>query len=134
MLRKKRRVRTHCNLHICIENTYQLYTGGLIIVHASYGKLSVEQSTMNNDDEKNPYVVDVTMPVQFFVENSQLHLPPTTKSGLAGFYDPCPGEEKFLEVIYLFKNKLHRVVVADTQPLRAPLQGSAFFIFICIWF
>jgi DnaJ family protein C protein 11 len=46
----------------------------------------------------------------------------TSQAGLVGFYDPCPGEEKHLEVIYLFRNKLHRVCIADDELLRVPLQ------------
>jgi len=104
-------------------------TDGLVIVHASYGKLrnrDEANATGNamNEDENDPFVVDVTMPIQFLVENSQLHIPTSTKSNLVGFYDPCPGEDKHLEVIYLFRNKLHRVVVHDSQPLRAPVQGT----------
>jgi len=45
-----------------------------------------------------------------------------TKMNIMGFYDPCPGEEKSLEVVYLFNNQMHRVTVSDSSPLRIPLK------------
>jgi DnaJ family protein C protein 11 len=104
--------------------------GGLIIQHASYGRLPQtnegELKLDEEEDEENPFVIDVTVPLQYLIENSQLHLHPGSKAGLVGFYDPCPGEEKHLEVIYLFRNKLHRVCIADGELLRVPLQSHAF--------
>jgi DnaJ family protein C protein 11 len=103
---------------------------GLIISHASYGKLPQtnpdKPEELNLDDEENnPYVIDVTIPLMFLVENSRLQLPATTKVGLMGFYDPCPGEEKWLEVIYYFREKLHRVCIRDEEPLEIPLESHA---------
>jgi len=43
--------------------------------------------------------IDVTVPLQNLVENSSLQLPKDiTKSGLPGFYDPCPARDKKLKV------------------------------------
>jgi DnaJ family protein C protein 11 len=98
---------------------------GLVVVHAIYGKLpdkSQRDADAGGDIENNGLAIDVTVPLQFLVENSQCHLHPQSKSSLVGFYDPCPGETKHLEVIYLFRNKLHRVVINDLEPLRIPLQ------------
>lgn len=101
---------------------------GLVIVHATYGKLpdktrQPDIAVNEAEGEQNPFQIDVSTPLQFLVENSQLHLHPQAKSGLIGFYDPCPGEDKHLEVIYLFKNKIHRCIIHDLEPLRIPLQS-----------
>jgi DnaJ homolog subfamily C member 11 len=101
---------------------------GLVIVHAIYGKLpdkskQPDPAANEAEGEQNPFAIDVSIPLQFLVENSQLHLHPQSKAGLIGFYDPCPGEDKHLEVIYLFKNKIHRCITHDLDPLRIPLQS-----------
>ena len=43
---------------------------------------------------------------------------------LQGFYDPCPGEAKQLEIVYQFKGAMHSVVVDDNQSVSAPLRGE----------
>ena len=40
----------------------------------------------------SPQSVDVTVPLQFFVNDSQLRLHATSKAGLLGFYNPLVGE------------------------------------------
>ena len=46
-------------------------------------------------------LIDVKIPVQNLVEKSTLQLPEgITKSGLPGFYDPCPARDKQLKVIF----------------------------------
>jgi hypothetical protein len=99
---------------------------GLVVVHAIYGKLPDKSQQRDADagfdPENNGFAIDVTVPLQFLVENSQCHLHAQSKASLVGFYDPCPGEDKHLEVIYLFRNKLHRCVINDLEPLRIPLQ------------
>lgn len=75
-----------------------LVFSGLIIVNAWYGNLA-----KFGVDEPSPYVIDVTIPLQYLVEDSQLHLHNTSKSKLMGFYDPCIGEDKALHIRYLFR-------------------------------
>lgn len=45
------------------------------------------------------------------------------KSDLAGFYDPVTGSENFLEIIYMFKENYHYVVVGEFEELHLPLEG-----------
>eukprot|EP01132_Coremiostelium_polycephalum_P004087 gene4087-5115_t len=90
---------------------------GLIIQEALYGKLN-EKST----DPEFPANIDVTIPLQFLVEDSKLQLHPNKKSDLLGFWDPAIGEEKQLKVTYFFQDKLHRVIVGDNDPLMIPLR------------
>jgi len=89
---------------------------GLIIVSALYGNLESEDK-----GDCSAQVIDVSIPLQQLVEDSQLHLHEGSKSGLLGFYDPCIGEEKQLYIRYLFRDKLHEVTNDDCQPLRIPL-------------
>jgi len=91
---------------------------GLIIVQAWYGNL-LKEAEGDAQDEKST-IIDVTIPLQYLVEDSQLHLEPTPKANLLGFYDPCPGEDKQLYIRYLFQDKLHQVTVQDWEALGIP--------------
>lgn len=91
---------------------------GLIIINATYGKLD----EVDIQVEHPPYI-DVTKQLQYYVKNSELILDEFTKSKLEGFYDPCPGEPKQLEVFYRFKGSTHKVIIDDEQELRIPLPG-----------
>jgi len=98
-----------------------------VIVEAHYGNLvrQAAESTKtelhsNDGDTVYPYVIDVTIPIQYFVEESQLHLSNTSKSNLLGFYDPCIGEPKKLYIRYLFKDKLHEVAFDDMEVVSLP--------------
>jgi len=101
--------------------------GGLVILQAFYGRhpeMAAEFEMEDADDEELSCRVDVTLPLQYMVQNSQLQIPSgTTKSALIGFYDPIPDEEKWIEVVYLYKHKTHRVLVADHDSLRMPLKS-----------
>lgn len=92
---------------------------GLIIVEAWYGNFVTQKRSILKTK-----VCDVTVPLQTMVENSKLQLPPgITKSGIPGFYDPCPASERKLRVTYRFHGVLHRVTVDDQEPLRIPLRS-----------
>jgi hypothetical protein len=55
---------------------------------------------------------------------SELHCPDgLKKSDLPGFYDPVTGLENFLEIIYMFKENYHYVVVAEFEEVHLPLEG-----------
>lgn len=108
---------------------------GLIITGASYGNLQLGQSStgggrgQQEEEEAEglpPPYLDVTTPLQFFVDDSGgrdaflvLH-EGIRKRGLMGFCDPCPGEEKMLRVSYTFQRQPHKVVVGDFEELRIP--------------
>lgn len=93
---------------------------GLIVIDAWYGKL-----VTNGDQQLPPQkVVNVKIPLQNLIENSTVQLPPDiSKSGLPGFYDPCPGCEKSLKVYYKFRNRRHEVLIGDKEKLRMPLMS-----------
>eukprot|EP01113_Clastostelium_recurvatum_P007302 TRINITY_DN13398_c0_g1_i1.p1 TRINITY_DN13398_c0_g1~~TRINITY_DN13398_c0_g1_i1.p1 ORF type:complete len:601 (-),score=128.13 TRINITY_DN13398_c0_g1_i1:16-1755(-) len=100
---------------------------GLVIVEARYGKIMDPQTgklrMMDEDDEEGYMVVDVTIPMQYLVEDSRLLLQPSPKFGLLGFYDPAIGEDKELLVRYMFKGRMHQVLVQDDDALAIPLRS-----------
>jgi len=106
-----------CQRKINVENRKK----GLIVIEALYGSFV---STENNNNPLMTKLCDVTIPLQTLVESSKLQLPgQLTKSGLPGFYDPCPATDKRLKVTYTFHNKMHRVIVDDHEALRIPLKS-----------
>jgi len=91
---------------------------GLVIVEAWYGRFVSPSSV------KPARLVDVKIPIQNLVEESRLQLPQgITKSGLPGFYDPCPSSSKKLKVTYKFRGVLHKVELDDHDALRMPLKS-----------
>jgi hypothetical protein len=110
------------------------HTLGLVIVLAFYGSANeisnfVSQSSDSPKDSVRrtaslpPFVCDVTIPLQQMVEESKLTLHAGGKQHLEGFFDPCPEEEeeqRALLVRYLFHDRLHQVIIADTEPLVLP--------------
>ncbi|KAG2367162.1 hypothetical protein BDR07DRAFT_1393807 [Suillus spraguei] len=86
--------------------------GGLVILSATYGPEA---------DVKN-LTIDVTVPVQALVHNSQVHIPGhRTKAGIQGFYDPAPASPKSLRVRYLFRDRHHYAEIPDYIPVVLPL-------------
>ncbi|KAF8380498.1 hypothetical protein HHK36_027985 [Tetracentron sinense] len=105
----------------------QLETGGLIITKAVYGNrkaLKKRNEYREVDDELASQVVDVTLPLNFLVNDSgQLKLHEGVKqSGIMGFYDPCPGEPKQLHVEYTYSGERYEVAVDDYQGLLIPQE------------
>lgn len=85
-----------------------------------------------------PSVLDVTYAVQCLVSDSQLELfEDVSKSGLMGFCDVAPNQEKMLKMQYLYKNRAYRVegtpenvlilvevfVVGEFDGVKLPKQG-----------
>ncbi|XP_063633027.1 dnaJ homolog subfamily C member 11 [Cydia splendana] len=105
---------------------------GLVILRALYGKLpagasSHEVEAEPTGDAASPEsptayseVIDVTIPVQCLVKDSRLELLEASKADLAGFFDPCVGEEKHLTIQYSFHKNLHCCTVADSQAVVLP--------------
>ncbi|CAE6466142.1 unnamed protein product [Rhizoctonia solani] len=91
---------------------------GLIILEARYGP-----AKFINDKNQT---IDVSAPLQLLVNSSQLVIPGSrSKAGLLGFYDPCLGERKCLQVKYTFRSRLHQVTVEDRAPVELPLRAHA---------
>lgn len=95
---------------------------GLVIVSALFGNLDVEVDEEASVDAGSYPFIDVTIPLQNLVERSHLRVFEESKSSLAGFYDPCPGEEKQLYVEYRFKGRRHEVVVLENERLLLPMR------------
>ncbi|XP_046850162.1 dnaJ homolog subfamily C member 11-like [Xenia sp. Carnegie-2017] len=96
---------------------------GLIIVSAFYGKfLSFSENDLNNPYRMNK-IIDVTLVLQCLVKDSKLYLPEGSKTQISGFYDPCFGEDKSLQVRYLFRDILHEAIIDDCQQLRIPIKS-----------
>ncbi len=66
--------------------------------------------------------LDVTVPLQVAVFESQLLLPGGTKSSLIGFYDVAVGQPKILRIEYLFRGATHLAIIADLDPIVLPLR------------
>jgi DnaJ homolog subfamily C member 11 len=65
--------------------------------------------------------LDVTTATRFMVFDSALDvLEGTHKASLLGYCDPCPGEDAFLRVRYLYREKLHEVTVGEDDELTLP--------------
>ncbi len=114
---------------------YEESVNGLIIQHAEYGSLKDEYyktkyaNKLKNEKEHIPSgVIDVTHQIQLMVQHSCLELEEDfISNGKSeqlfeyGFYDCAPKEPKHLTIYYLFKQRLHKVIVNDTQALRIPM-------------
>ncbi|XP_027360495.1 chaperone protein dnaJ 13 [Abrus precatorius] len=106
----------------------QLETGGLVIMKALYGNQKILgnlKSSSETNLESTSEVIDVTIPLNFLVSDSgrlKLH-DGVKKSGIMGFYDPCPGEPKQLYVEYAYAGNQHKVWVGDHEELQIPQGG-----------
>lgn len=106
----------------------QLEIGGLIITKAVYGArkaLTKLGETGESSDELASQVLDVTLPLNFLVNDSgrlKLHQG-VKKSGIMGFCDSCPGEPKQLYVEYTYGGNRYQVLVDDYEELFIPQEA-----------
>ncbi|KAM0883455.1 hypothetical protein ACQ4PT_031641 [Festuca glaucescens] len=103
----------------------QLENDGLVITKALYGdrkKIKESSELSDIDDNIASQVLDVTIPLNFLVtEAGQLKLHEgIKKSGIMGFYDPCPGDPKLLLVEYMFHGQQYKVMADDYGALLIP--------------
>lgn len=95
--------------------------GGLIIEKALYGHFASDE-----ESEEKTVTIDVTIPVQCMVKSSKLiFYNSDSKSELPGFYDPCVGETKQLQIQYTFRGISTTVFVANEEATRLPLSAVA---------
>jgi len=95
---------------------------GVLIVEGMYGVLNNKKKTDDDQpvDPNNQQIADVTVPLQYLVENSHIYLRKGTKTNLLGFYDPAPGEKKQLFVRYLFRDRVFEVTIDEKEELNIP--------------
>uniref|UniRef100_A0ACD5TN96 Uncharacterized protein n=1 Tax=Avena sativa TaxID=4498 RepID=A0ACD5TN96_AVESA len=103
----------------------QLENDGLVITKALYGdrkKIKESSELSDIDDNVASQVLDVTIPLNFLVtEAGQLKLHEgIKKSGIMGFYDPCPGDPKLLLVEYTYHGQQYKVMADDCGALLIP--------------
>lgn len=114
--------------------------GGIIIKRALYGDLRLKEDrlvelssgkqSIEESDLQGPFI-EVTKPVQFLVEQHTILINgggQTSKGDLQGFYNPAPLDTELeleLYVLYLFKGKLHEVIVGDREMLSLPRRAHA---------
>ena len=53
-------------------------------------------------------------------EESRLILYEGSKSGLAGFFDPCEDKDKHLVIQYSYRGQIHQAQIQDREQLRCP--------------
>ncbi|KAK0204055.1 hypothetical protein DFS33DRAFT_856755 [Desarmillaria ectypa] len=88
---------------------------GLVILEATYGPAEPF-------DFGSQFDLDVTIPIQALVSNSQLHIPGhRSKAGLQGFYDLAPFAAKALRIRYTFQGRVHYAEFLDDLPVVLPL-------------
>ena len=100
---------------------------GLIIVRAIYGSEVVIDKYKDNEDlvplEEEGF--EVVIALQCLVNSdSTLTITNSSKSQIPGFYDPCMGEDKKLYIKYRYNNKLHQILVDDTESVALPSKGN----------
>ncbi|CEH19611.1 Molecular chaperone (DnaJ superfamily) [Ceraceosorus bombacis] len=79
---------------------------------------------IEEEEEEGVDVWDVRIPLQALAHRDQITIHGgRAKSSLLGFFDPCMGERKHLLVRYLFRGRLHQVIINDVEQLTLPLRA-----------
>lgn len=85
---------------------------GLIIEKAIY-------YPKNDPQMKTEFVQDVTIPLQYFVNESKLELYLSSKSGLLGFYQ-VNDLDMVLYIRYIYNNDLYEITINDKDSIILP--------------
>lgn len=141
-LQKQQAARDMENMQIHLQTVLRReeVARGVIVRYGLYGDLRLRPERLKEcscgnrqiqaDDLLGP-LLDVTAPLQSFVEKHSLVLPGgvrTSKADLQGFYNPAPFDpnvELSLYVLYEFRQQLHEVLVGDREQLRVPMRKHA---------
>lgn len=59
-----------------------------------------------------------------FIDESIFISLETFQSELPGFYDPCVGEEKSLQIEYTYNGRSQIIKIKENEPLRLPQNAS----------
>jgi len=94
---------------------------GLVILEAWYGRFVSKNERAT--DTTSQFIINVTVPIQCSVKDSKLLLTNASKYQLSGFYDPCMGEDKYLKIVYEFRDAVHEAIYEDNEPVRIPKQS-----------
>lgn len=110
---------------------------GLIIVKALYGNAmllsNIQPETLHfNIDtpedvlNQEMTVIDVTVPIQYMCDTDRSEVvfySGYSKSNLLGFFDPCPGQEKMLVVLFSYQGMWLQSTLRDSEGGRIPTSG-----------
>ncbi|GLT49176.1 hypothetical protein SLA2020_227540 [Shorea laevis] len=110
------------------KRSKQVEADGVVIMRALYGSskaLKKVDELREINEELASQIWDVTLPLNFYVNDSgQLKLHGgVKKSGIMGFYDPCPGEHNQLLVEYTYHGEKYKVMVDDYEELVIPQES-----------
>ncbi|CRK99107.1 CLUMA_CG012095, isoform A [Clunio marinus] len=104
---------------ICSEEEAK---AGLVILHAFYGKFDDDEDNLEEmvADDRSSFI-DVKIPLQCLVKDSNITVHTSLKYELPGFYDPAIGENKVLKVQFKYRNNLETVVIEEKDEIKLPL-------------
>jgi len=104
--------------------------GGLVLVRVLYGQLTDDSGDLvaclqewpaeTKPVTSNPPWVDVTKAFQCCVEDSRLVLWEGVKSSLPGVWDPCPDEDKWILINYVYQNVRHQLLCPEVEAVKLP--------------
>jgi DnaJ family protein C protein 11 len=94
---------------------------GLIIISAFYERASPMGSPLQAPNPTD--LLEVTIPLQMLVVDSQMCLEKGTKSNLLGFYDVAVGHPKLLRIKYSFRGIQHQACITDEAQVLLPLRS-----------
>jgi len=72
--------------------------------------------------EKTSGFIDVRIPLQCLVKDSQIIVHTNYKYELPGFFDPAIGEKKQLKIQFKYRNKIERITIEDDDEIKLPIN------------